>query len=390
VLVSLGELVQPLRRSYWERSVPIVERPLSPSHCLVVQSDQVGAYHLRRVEGWADYAAIRQAFESRPAQRVVEGRKTGPLPTELVFGPPRLVIRDRDRPLECTVVPDPVYPQRAWVGLVDPELGPEWPYVVAGILNSTIGRFQYERLAVERPGHGRDIRKALLSAVRVPYADYDLEAFSRAATLSYRLHILYAASREFSLPAEIVDVTIPNHWIQLLSELARLYGFSETESRQLIEALRESPRDVPGSQAELYYVPVSPLSDVGLLGPADLERYEDLKAMGRRGTLRATAERELSRLQALLEYEDRVNRPITATAPYRWPGVESEGDALRVAECYLSAHRGQAYYASEPRRVDRRVWEVSVFYSPRPRGAAPTLTGKLQIDAVSGAVSAAG
>jgi hypothetical protein len=128
----------------------------------------------------------------------------------------------------------PVYAKRAWLGLIDPELGPEWPYVIAGILNSAIGQVLYRRLLPSTAGRSRDIRKEVLTNIRVPYMGYSTESFWLAAKLSYRLHMLHEASRALALPAELLDVTARNHWLRLLSELVRLYGFPDPEAQQLV------------------------------------------------------------------------------------------------------------------------------------------------------------
>jgi hypothetical protein len=379
---------------------------MSPDHCMVIGSNQVRAYHLTGNEGWSSYRTIVGAFEQRNRTRTEagssKGSKTSVLPPELVEAEVKLVVRDQDDPIECAVVWERIYPRRAWVGKLHPHLPTDMAFVVAGILNSAIGRVLYRRLARARKHTSHNLRKNTLYELRVPLLAYDQETFSRAALLSYRLHCLYAANQECVLPAEVLDVDVPNHWLRLLSELVRLYGYSEPEARRLVEeVLPEGLQDVPGVQGQLYYVPKEPLQNVKLLDRAALDRYEELKGHARSKTLTTDGRKELDNLQAMIQWEDRINGGIPhSLRPRPWPGISSDRDAIKAAYRYLSCRKGQAFGAENPRQVDQRIWEVSVFYSP-PRGLKPedmlTLprewatpgkhsAGKLWVDVVTGEV----
>ncbi|HZH98278.1 MAG TPA: hypothetical protein VEX38_04850 [Fimbriimonadaceae bacterium] len=407
LLVPLRELFSSLARTFWEYSVPVEPVRLSPEHCLIVESGQVEHYHLNGDVGWASYGAIRQAFKDRDTRASREGgAKTSVLPSKLVDAEIKLVIRDQDNPIRCAAVWERVYPKRAWVGTLHPALGVPMTFVVAAILNSAIGQVTYSRLARKRGHKSHDLRKALVGELKIPVLAYDEEAFQRAALLSYRLHCLYAASSACSLPADVMDVLVPNHWERLLSELVRLYGYSEPDARKLVEeTLPAGLADVPGFQGKLYYVLREPLQEVRLTDAAVIDRYEKLKAAVRNTNASAKDEAELAALRRLLEWEDRINRSIPRSLqPEPWPGVSDEKLALKVAQRYLSDRWGQRYGAEEPQQIDRRQWQVRVFYSPPPalkpeevrrippQWATPGkhLAGYLRIDRVTGAVSESG
>jgi hypothetical protein len=243
----------------------------------------------------------------------------------------------------------------------------------------------------------------VLSEVRLPLLSYDEQAFERTGALSYRLHCLYAAARECSLPFELIDNAIRSHWVGLLSELLRLYDYSEAEARKLFaDVLPRGFKDVLGIQIELYFVPSEPPVKVRLADSRTLERYEDVKARLRSGSASAEDERELQELMRLLHWEDRINGPIPPVLkPEPWPGVSDEAGALKAARRHLSLHRGQGFEVTHPVRASERCWRVDAYFSPPP-GARPEEMGRfpsawarpgrhpagqLWVDAVTGEVT---
>jgi hypothetical protein len=401
LLLSLGELFTGLARSFWVSSTPVEPDARSPASCRVVGSDQVAAFRFTGDEGWTDYDEIRRAFEVRNRQGRHEGSgaKSGPLPEELVRAGARLILRDRDDPLECLVAAGPVYPRRAWVGALHPNLGSEMPYVLAGVLNSTLGLVLYHRVRHSTgTGSGHELRKSALSRLRVPWLTYDTEAFRRAALLSYRLHCLYAAGQELSLPASVYDEDIPNHRMRLLSELVRLYGFDDTDGREIVErVLPEGAADVLGAQQNLFYRPKEPLEPIQLRGPGTVERYEALKARARTGGPDPAEAKELTELQALLRWERLANSPVPTLPAAKEPtGAPTAESALRLANRHAATLFGQSVVSVSAVRISSSLWEVQLAPSGRPsprrivRNQAPPerpSPGKLWVNAVTGRVS---
>jgi hypothetical protein len=413
---SLGPLSVPLEwilssfsRGFWVSGTPQVSIRLTPDHCRIIGSRQLAHYRLLGDEGWSSYTDIEAAFERRNQKRSSGkgegGARTTPLPPEIVNANVKLMVRDQDDPIQCAVTAERVYPKRAWMGTLHDSLPLETTFVVAAILNSAIGQISYRRLAAAKSYRSADIRKGTLLKIIIPLLGYEDEAFHRSALLSYRLHCLHAAVADCSLPSEVTDIDIANNWIHLLSELVRLYGFSEPEARHLVaEVLPAGLKDVPGFQGKFYYVPRSPLSRVILMHQQEHDRYEELKGRARKRELSDDETRELARLQRLIAWEDKINHgsPVSVT-PSPWPGADNEQDALKLAYGFLSRKRGQRFGATDPVRVSPRLWEVSTFYRP-PRGVAtgdmdplPSEwavdqrhpVGKLWIDAVTGEVQEA-
>jgi hypothetical protein len=409
LLAPLGSVVDPLARSYWETSVRPTPLPEAPDACLVVGARQVAHYHLTGSQGWASYEALRGAFAQRDHRRAMRGTgrgaKTGVLPRPLVDGDLKVVIRDHDRPIQCAVVWERVYPKRAWVGTLVPGYGADTAFVIAAILNSTLGQALYYQLAHRtgsQAGSKADLRKGILSKIPVPVLAYDEHAFSRVALLSFRLHCLYAAKRDCDLPFEITNV-IRDHWRQLLSDLLRLYEYSDDEAHRLFaEVLPATFQDVLGIQMDLYYVPQEPPRKLKLLDSGALDRYEALKERARSGDISPGEGSEFQNFEMLLHWEDRINGPIPCDLhPTPWPGVSDEKAALKAAYRHLSYKHGQRFGAEDPRRLDERIWEVNVYYSP-PKGlsaadaaALPTAwrapgkhaAGTLRIDSITGKVT---
>jgi hypothetical protein len=213
--------------------------------------------------------------------------------------------------------------------------------------------------------------------------------------LSFRLHCLYEAVSTERLPAEVRDVDIRNHWLQLLSELVRLYGYSEPEVKKMVEeALPQGRRDVLGFQGELYYVPRSPLLPVRLLGAKERDRYDQLKERVRKGNASQEMQ-EFARLQRVLRWETLANGGVPhRLVPTPWPGLEDERQILKAASSYLSRKRGQSYTARNPRRVDASNWEVEVIHTPMSGDGggvtslpASSKLGTLHVNGITGKVS---
>jgi len=369
ICAPLKSVLNPLTRSYWDASVAIDRERLSPDHYRILASHQVAAYRLGEGVGWATPGDIQAAFVESKQHRAQtgSGKRSTPLPEDVLSAPLKLIVRDNDAPIECAVAWEPVYPQRAWVGLLHPHFDPPMAFVIAGLLNSAIGQVSYRRLHGEQPPRGHDLRKSTLWELRVPILAYDRETFDRAATLSYRLHCLYAAKQQCQLPAQVDDEDIPNHWEGLLSELVRLYGYPEKEARQLVETvLPEGLTDVPGAQLKLYYRPKAPLRPLQLFDRAMKPRYEQLKQLARSDSLDSPEATELANFRALLAWEDRANRGIPARlAPTPWPGVLNATDVERAAYRYLSTHKGQSYRVEHTRQSEESLWQVSAIRQPR-------------------------
>jgi hypothetical protein len=400
ILVSLVELFTGFARSFWAPGIPVAPEPTSPSSLLVVASDQVSAYSFTGSEGWIDHDAILAAFAARNRTRKGGGRggsKTGPLPKELLTGEGlRLVLRDRDDPLACLATHQAVYPRRAWVGAFHPGLDPGMPFIVAGMLNSTVGHVLYRRLARNGGGSGgHDLRKSVLTRLKIPFMSYDAEAFHRAALLAYRLHCLCAASQEMELPATVHDEEIPNHRMHLLSELVRLYGFTDQDARALVEeVLPAGAADVPGAQGKLFYRPRAPLQQVRFHTPEMLDKYEYLKEQARCVSLDAEGRQRLEHLRTILEWEHRANSPIPGRLPAKeYRGADTAEAAMRLADRYLSARWGQSILSESARQITSQVWEVELIPAAPLRATTAPLsprdreTRRLWVNALTGAVS---
>lgn len=338
LLAPLGTVMTQLTRGFWESRV--VRSPIrqSADDCLILGSKHIEAYTVTGGDGWASYDAIERAFSDRNRERLSEGpafgAKTSPLPRDLIDADLKLLIRDTDTPLQCVVVWERVYPRRAWVGTVHPTLTNEMAFVIAGILNSAIGQVLYRRASGKLNGGPCDLRKRCLSEICIPLLGYERDVFAQSALLSYRLHCLYAADRECGLPADIHDSVIPSHRQFLLSELTRLYGYSETDGRKLVErVLPAGLNDVPGVQGHLYYQPRTPPEAVVLAPPSTRARYEELKSHSRAGTASAGDSEDLRRIQLLLAWEDRINGPIPKTLrPQPWSPPRDAASVVRLAD----------------------------------------------------------
>jgi hypothetical protein len=281
------------------------------------------------------------------------------------------------------------------MGVLHPHFEPSMAFVIAGILNSAIGQVSYRRLlGAQRPGD-HDLRKNVLWDLRVPILGYDREIFERAATISYRLQCLYSAKQECRLPAQVEDEILPSHWMGLLSELVRLYGYAEREARRLVETVL--PRglvDVPGVQLKLYYRPQAPLLPLCLFDRSMQPRYEELKGLARAGSLTEPEAAELVNYRSLLAWEDRANRGIPARlGPSRWPGIEAASEAEKAAYRYLASRKGQNYQVKEVLRPEPLLWKVTAAReTPRQAPGEPrqlVISGVLTlwINAVSGEVN---
>jgi hypothetical protein len=149
ILTPLGSVLTPLARSFWPRGVKKEPIRLTPDHCRVIGPEQVAPYHFTGSEGWSSYEAIAAAFDEQ-RKRLREtgaGAKTSELPRSLVDADLKLVIRDRPNPIQCMVTWSRVYPRRAWVGTLHDHLSNEWAFVIAALLNSSLGHALYRRLA---------------------------------------------------------------------------------------------------------------------------------------------------------------------------------------------------------------------------------------------------
>lgn len=313
----------------------------------------------------------------------------------------KLIVRDCDEPIQCLVSTGAAYPRRAWVGAVHPSADPGLPYVIAGLLNSTLGWVLYRRLARVRDSRGHDLSKAVLGRVKVPFLGYDSAAFQRAVLLSYRLHCLCAAGQEVALPDSIQDEDVPNHHMRLLSELVRLYGFDDREARLIVESvLPEGSADVMGVQGKLFYRPKEPLEPVHFLSRDMVQEYEALKERRRRKTIDGFGEQRFDYLSKLLAWEHRTNSPIASHLPARRPpGAFTPDDAIRLVDRFLSETTGQALVSLAATRISSELWEVEIGPGrpPSPRGAPdnssqavssrPPTVGRLWVNARMGTVA---
>jgi hypothetical protein len=400
----VGDLFTAFARSFWTQGIRLDEGLDAHTDCRVVAADQVAAFGLTGDEGWVSYNRIREAFSVRNLRRgqsgSTHGAKTSILPEELVTARTRLILRDRDNPLECLVTSDPIYPRRAWVGTLrlEPEVDAGMPFVLAGLLNSTLGLVLYHRLARERGATGHDLRKSVLLRILVPVYSYDEEAFRRASLLSYRLHCLHAADREVGLPASTLDEDMPNHRMRLLSELVRLYGLDDREARCVVEkVLRQGAADVLGAQLKLFYRSREALAPIRLVSAPEVEQYEALKELVRRKEVSDDQRQTLKRLQALLRWEHRANSPLPAPLPPKQaPGAATAEAAMRLADRYLSHTRGQSVLAEHADRISSLLWEVRLQRSIPPRSPRGTRdvepvdaqsAGRVWVNAITGAVS---
>jgi len=361
--VALSDVFAPITRAHFppRRSVPITSLRAAPDHCRIVEAREVHQYQMARSPRWASYESIAEAFsQSTGASKITR------LPREVVDAPVKLLIRDNDTPIRCVVTADRVYPKRAWIAPLLPGWDTEMAYAAAGILNSAVGFVLYQGQARADQLTGHDLRKKALTDIPIPLPANDPDTFTKLALISYRLHCLYEVETECKVD---LGVLLKNHRIQLLSMVVRLYGWSETETEVLLrEAEARGLEDVPTSQHDLFFEWQRVLAKVQLLDDEQRVQLEELK---RRARLHALASREaesLSRLQRLVEWEHRANSPIPKyLAPPEWRGVPDDRTALKAALRFLSERRGQGFGAERPSRVNSRLWEVSVFYSP-PRG----------------------
>jgi hypothetical protein len=403
LLAPLGEVLTPFARAFWPSGLRPEPLAVSADSCLVVESAHVRQYHRTGSTGWADYAAIVRRFEQNRRQRgSASGSNATVLPRELVDADVKLIVRDSDRPLECAVVWERVYPKRAWVGTTHPSLDHHSAFVIAGILNSAIGQVLYRRRARSHQSRTGDLRKGMLTELLVPVLGYDIDAFARVALLSYRLHCLHAANRDCLLPSEVLDVDIPSHQIALLSELVRLFGYPDKEARQLVEeVLPAGLPDVPGMQRKLYYVAREAMRPVSLMSEETHTRYERLKEVAGTRPHDEPEAAEFSGIQALIRWQNRINLGVPEELrPTPWPGVSDANQAIEAAFTYLSFKKGQAYGAERARRIDGRFWEVDIYHSPpakvaphsgprvpdERRGLQRLPAGKLRVDGVTGQV----
>jgi hypothetical protein len=366
----------------------------SPNHCRVLEASDVEHFHVVPRPLWVDYEEIVAGFQQ--SSRTSNVCK---LPWPLVDAPVKLVLDDRNAPIKAVVTGERVYPKRAWVGSVPRVWGTEMAFVVAGILNSAIGYVLYREVAEDKGSRGADLAKGVLSALPIPLPTHYKDAFSNVALLSYRLHMLYQAQRACALD---LGQTIRNHWLGLLSGVVQLYGWSEKEAQSLLkEAQAKGLKDIPGFQGDLFFSLQSPLLRVPLLDVRKAERSEELKLKARTQGLTGDEDKELTSLQRLCHWDERVNAPVPRllVAP-SWAGASNEREALKAAYRFLSLKRGQRFGAENPVRVSLQLWEVTVFYSP-PRGLKPEEStrlppgweipgkhpaGKLWVDAITGEV----
>jgi hypothetical protein len=392
--IQLGRILDPLRcvRFPPHSTVRVSQLWETPDHARVLEAADVRQFHYERRGQWASFEELSKAYGQGSSN-------VSPLPRAVDEAAIKLVIADRSQTLQCFVTADRIYPKRAWVGALAPGWGVEMAFAVAGILNSAVGYVLYTRTARELGSQGKDLAKGVLTKLPIPLPGHKPDAFSQLALISYRLHQLYEAQAACGLD---LAGSIEDHWLYLLPQVVSLYGWTEEEARRLL-ADAPSTRDRPGVQEVLFTrSPQSPLLPVRLVGAGETARYEQLKAGARSGVISAPAAEELTRLRDRLYWEERINRPIPSRlSAASWPGATSEQQAVRAAYGHLSRTRGQRFSAERPTRVDERLWEVPVFYSPpcgaAERGASPAPTnrtppdkhpaGKLYVDAITGKVS---
>jgi hypothetical protein len=395
--VPLQAIFSPLRCARFPPRQPVAtsaERE-TPEQLRVLFADDVRQFDLWPRQEWVQFSDLRQAFaRSRATSNI------SLVSWEVLDAPVKLVLRDLATPLRGALTADLIYPKRAWIGALLPGWDTEMAFAVAGILNSAIGYLLYNARARERGIQDQDLRGELLGELPIPLPGAGADSLSRLALLSYRLHALHETQRVCAID---LDTTLTSHWLSLLSEVVRLYGWSEEEARDLLfDAQTQGLRDIPGYQGELLFERgdlQSPSLRVRLVPPEGITRYEELKAELRAG--RGEARAELGRLQTLLQWEHRINAPVPKRLPRaEWPGASNEREALRAAFRYLSMKRGQAFGAQNPRRIDERLWEVQVYYSPPARLSPADVrrlpagwaepgkhaAGHLLIDAITGEV----
>jgi hypothetical protein len=351
---------------------------LTSEACQILESRDLRSFRFVLREQWAEYASIQDAFR-RPRKNHISL-----LPESLVAAPVKLVLRDRSRELKCTITAERIYPVRAWMGALAPGWDVEMGFAVCGILNSTVGRILYTRVAAELGSGGTDLAKAVLDRLPIPTPSSSPEAFAKLAQLSYRLHQLYAAQAECSLD---LAVAIRDHWLYLLPLVVNLYGWSEREARELLQQVPHS-RDYPGGQEELFAGwPQSPIRPLRLLKEPEIDRYEGLKGRARAGQLTPDEAPELTRLKDTLAWEEKVNAPVPARLPQtRWPGIATPQEATRAAYAYLARTRGQRFSVATPERTPKRSWVVPTFYAGRS-GSQREQASTLYVDAVTGEVT---
>lgn len=394
--IQFGRMIDPLRCARFPPggAVKVSRLRETPDHCRILEASDLREFHFRAREQWASYEGISAGFE-----RGSDTSNITRLPPSLVNAPVKLVLEDRSSKLRCFVTSERIYPKRAWVGALAPGYDVRMAFVLAGVLNSALGRVLYNRISVELGCRGDDLAKSVLERLPIPAPTVKPQAFSKVALLSYRLHQLYAAQAACNLdPAELIR----DHRLYLLPEVVNLYGWEEEDARFLLQGSQPT-KDQPNDQAELFAQwPQTPLRPVRLVPEADLARYEELKVRARMGSIAPREVKELSRLRELIYWEDRINGDIpTRLAVTPWPGVASEQQAVRAAYGYLSRTRGQRFGVEDAVRATERLWEVTAFQSgpslapqervaPSPndaRSGGKHPIGKLYIDAITGDVS---
>lgn len=392
--IYLTRIIDPLRcvRFPTGDEVKVSRLRETPDHCRVLEAADLREFHAHKREQWASYQEIAAAYGhgathiSKLSEAIVGARE-------------KIVVSDHSDRLWCHVTSERVYPKRAWVGTLAPGWDLEMAFVVAAILNSAIGPVIYAQTAQRAGIQGRDLRKAVLEGFPIPVPALQPAAFSQLAQISYRLHQLYEAQTACKVD---LDPVIRSHWLYLLPQVVKLYGWSERDARLL---LTEAPptRDQSAAREHLFSTwPQTPLLPVKLVSEELQERLEALKTRKRAGSLSPEETVELTRLTDALYWESRINGPVpshlTATP---WPGVASELRAIRAVYGHLSRTRGQRFGADRAIRKSERIWEVPIYLMP-PRvkavedrhtqsgdgevsGKHPA--GMLYVDAITGKVS---
>jgi hypothetical protein len=392
--IHLTRIIDPLRcvRFPTGNEVKVSRLRETPDHCRVLEAADLREFHVHQREQWASYQEIATAYGhgathiSKLSQAIVEARE-------------KLIVSDHSDRLWCHVTSERVYPKRAWVGTLAPGWDLEMAFVVAAILNSAIGPVLYAQTAQRVGVQGRDLRKAVLEGFPIPAPALQPAAFSQLAQISYRLHQLYEA--QTACKVDLYPV-IRSHWLYLLPQVVKLYGWSEPDARLL---LTEAPptRDQSAAREHLFSTwPQTPLRPVRLVSDELQERLEALKTRKRAGSLSPEEAVELTRLTDALYWEQCINGPVPSRLPATpWPGVASELQAIRAVYGYLSRTRGQRFAADRAIRKSERIWEVPIYRMP-PRVTTSDarhaqagggevsgkhLAGMLYVDAITGKVS---
>ena len=343
--------------------VEVGSEPRWPDSCRLLDDDEIQQYRFQGAARWVSYREVLEGFDRRREATEATSNST-PYPKDYVFAPYKLVLRDRMLPIRAILTQQPVYPERGKIGVLREKQPVFMAFAALAALNSGIGQAFFRASLIQRTGSPvpkHHLSPRDLSRVPVAHRDCPVVQLRRIADRAHQVVMLHAAGRALHR----------TYWSQLRSlredlngAICDALGLGE-RAHELLQTVEDLDLvDVPTMRHFVYdhAMPRRP-SPVALLSAEQEEARRKLIGKSADASLTADEQRELARLQASHDWQDRIN-----AAP-AWSGTTVAPTSIgqlyvdigSIGEHSESVHRPPAIVrdaevcAGEPRIAGTRV-----------------------------------